>query len=706
MNKIKVTILKPFSYIFAGTTKYMREGQVVYFDLNNSAESQEASYVTSSSFPYRAFISVEFVNSQDPSSPCGGSGGGSTGGGNTGGSNGGGNGSGNTGGLDLGRWLGSSSSNPSNPGLMDFYYNTTTGQLLYWNGSSWLLVPNGTIGGGLGGGGSTGGGTGGNNQQLPPIQGDLLLLPNNELQIRPGVISDADINPNAKIKLSKLESNPLDRINHVGVQTSSSIVDFDSRVRSNSLSSFRPATSSLSMGGNRITNLDYPCEADDAVPRAYVDAKLNSIDLCSLIPASCDLSLNGYKITSLSDPSNNEDAVNLGYMKEYITKSLGLYSSVRLLADYSLNSPSGIGYVIDGKQVRVGDRVLLTCESDPRRNGVYIVSNGLWFRSEDTDANVELSPGRVFFVIDGNLHINSGYVTFSPDSPIVLGISPIYFNKFTGFSSSSIGQGLQLVNNRLEVKGAIGQTIVTPLGVEIDPSWTGSSSISVLGTITQGRWRGSPIEVAYGGTGAGTAAQARVNLRAAASGINSDITSIEGLSIPLSVDQGGTGGCTPEEARYNLQAADCINGVSTCITQLPNLVGPIAIHQGGTGATNRDTARFNLLAAKSGDNYDITSLNGLTTPLSIAQGGTGATTAIQALTNLGGVSNASNIGTGSAVFAQKNGTVLEFRNIRVNPGITIQIVGNDLVLSPNLIAGAGIQLNPVGTAIQIVNLNP
>jgi hypothetical protein len=674
----------------------MREGQIVYFDLNNSSESQEASYVTSSSFPYRAFISVEFVNSSencgDSSSGSGGSTGGGSGTGGTGGS-----GSGGT--NPLGRWLGAYPTAPSNPSLNDFYYNTSTGQLLYWNGSSWSLFNSGTVGTG---GGSNGGGSG----QLPPIQGDLLLLPNNELQIRPGVISDADINPNARIKLSKLEVNPLDRINHTGVQTSSSIVDFDSRVRSNSLSMFKPATSSLSMGGYRITDLDYPCDADDAVPRAYVDARLNSIDFCSLLPVSCDLSLNGYKITSLSEPSNNEDAVNLGYMKEYITKSLGLYSSVRLLANYSLNSPSGTSYVIDGKQVRIGDRVLLSCESDPRMNGVYIVSNGLWFRSEDTDSNVEIAPGRIFFVTDGNQFNNSGYVTFSPDNPIVLGISPIYFNKFTGLSPSNIGLGLHLVNNRLEVKPSIGHTIVTTNGVEIDPTWSGSSSISILGNITQGRWTANPIEIAYGGTGAGNASQARINLRAASSGVNSDITAIEGLSVPLSVDQGGTGGCTPDEARFNLQAADCINGVSTCITQLPNLVGPIGIHQGGTGATNRDTARFNLLAAKSGDNYDITSLNGLTTPLSILQGGTGATTALQALTNLGGVSNAANIGIGSAIFAQKNGTVLEFRNIRVNPGISIQIVGNDIVLSPNLIAGAGIQLSTVGNAIQIVNLNP
>ena len=49
------------------------------------------------------------------------------------------------------------------------------------------------------------------------------------------------------------------------------------------------------------------------------------------------------------------------------------------------------------------------------------------------------------------------------------------------------------------------------------------------------------LAVADGGTGASTAADARTNLGAAASGNNSDITSITGLTTPLGVLYGGTG---------------------------------------------------------------------------------------------------------------------------------------------------------------------
>jgi hypothetical protein len=91
------------------------------------------------------------------------------------------------------------------------------------------------------------------------------------------------------------------------------------------------------------------------------------------------------------------------------------------------------------------------------------------------------------------------------------------------------------------------------------------------------------LTVAGGGTGATTLAGIRTAIGAAASGANSDITSLSGLTTPLSVLQGGTG--------------------TNSLSGLRSAIG----------------------AAASGANSDITSLSGLTTPLSVAQGGSGVT---------------------------------------------------------------------------------
>jgi hypothetical protein len=53
-----------------------------------------------------------------------------------------------------------------------------------------------------------------------------------------------------------------------------------------------------------------------------------------------------------------------------------------------------------------------------------------------------------------------------------------------------------------------------------------------------------PLLIPDGGTGAITAVGVRTSLGAAASGANSDITSLSALSTPLSVPQGGTGAIT------------------------------------------------------------------------------------------------------------------------------------------------------------------
>lgn len=72
----------------------------------------------------------------------------------------------------------------------------------------------------------------------------------------------------------------------------------------------------------------------------------------------------------------------------------------------------------------------------------------------------------------------------------------------------------------------------------------------------------APLTVLRGGTGAGTAANARSNLGAAKSGSNSDITSITGLTTPLSIAQGGTGGSSAEAALKNLAGLKRIESVA------------------------------------------------------------------------------------------------------------------------------------------------
>lgn len=160
-------------------------------------------------------------------------------------------------------------------------------------------------------------------------------------------------------------------------------------------------------------------------------------------------------------------------------------------------------------------------------------------------------------------------------------------------------------------------------------------------------------DITHGGTGATTAASARTNLQAAASGANTDITSITGSAATLT---------TPRTIQTNL-ASTTASGFDGSQNISPGVTGLLPITNGGTGnatglsasSTKLATARSILvnLASATGANFDGTAaINpGVTGALPLTNGGTGATTAAAARANLGaaastGVTDASSAAAG------------------------------------------------------------
>ena len=109
-----------------------------------------------------------------------------------------------------------------------------------------------------------------------------------------------------------------------------------------------------------------------------------------------------------------------------------------------------------------------------------------------------------------------------------------------------------IVNNTLShditVKNSSGTGVAVPAGKSMIVFNTGANVVEVVTALATG----TVIPVANGGTGATTAGAARSALSAAASGANSDITSLTGLTTPLSVAQGGTASTTAGAARTAL----------------------------------------------------------------------------------------------------------------------------------------------------------
>jgi len=128
-----------------------------------------------------------------------------------------------------------------------------------------------------------------------------------------------------------------------------------------------------------------------------------------------------------------------------------------------------------------------------------------------------------------------GQITAASNAPISIAASQITSGTLT------VAQG----GTGVTTSTGTGSVVLSNSPVLVTPNLGTPSAINLTNAtgVPAGQLSGT-VPIANGGTNATTAAAARSNLGAAASGANSDITSLSGLTTPLSESQGGTGTTT------------------------------------------------------------------------------------------------------------------------------------------------------------------
>lgn len=176
----------------------------------------------------------------------------------------------------------------------------------------------------------------------------------------------------------------------------------------------------------------------------HTAVRTNRLDQMAVPTAS--LNLNSQRITNLADPTNPQDAATKNYVDSAVA-GFDWKNSVKACTTANITL-SGT-QTIDGQAVVAGDRVLVKDQTTPSQNGIYIVSASAWSRSTDTDAWNEIVSAAVF-IEQGTVNGDTAWVCTS-DQGGTIGTTAIVFSQFTGAALIIAGNGLSKTGNQIDV---------------------------------------------------------------------------------------------------------------------------------------------------------------------------------------------------------------------------------------------------------------
>lgn len=217
----------------------------------------------------------------------------------------------------------------------------------------------------------------------------------------------------------KTVAQVLDRANHTGTQTASTVSDFDTQVRKSRLDQMAAPSADVSVGEHKLTNVSDPTANLDAANKEYVDAAASA--------AAAGL--------SLKNPVAYATAAVLTVTAETATTLEGD-------CPLTIDGRSGFAEAI---------RLLLKDQATGKQDGLYVVTKdesfegggtfggegkfaegGKWLltRSTDADSEAEVKQGMFVPVTSGTANARTSWVLTTAD-PIVPGTTAMAFVEWT-----------------------------------------------------------------------------------------------------------------------------------------------------------------------------------------------------------------------------------------------------------------------------------
>lgn len=188
--------------------------------------------------------------------------------------------------------------------------------------------------------------------------------------------------------------------------------------------------------------------------------------------------------------------------------------ATRVITVANITLSGGAPSQVDGVNLSLNDRVLVTGQTNKAQNGIYEVStvgsgaNGTWIRSGDTNTTGELLAGTIVMVTEGLIYADTQWKLVTND-PITIGVSQLVFEQNSAFAfgnvyangtavlASSVGDVLTLsAGNNIQITGNNTSKTVTigVTGISLNSISNGTSNVNVVSS-------GGNVTVGVAGTG-------------------------------------------------------------------------------------------------------------------------------------------------------------------------------------------------------------